>query len=171
MGSVLLDDRTGRIEVTFFSDLYEQWRHLLIPDQIIQVTGTLSYDEFRDSWALRGDDARTFEQARAAMADHLRLVLDLSDPAAYEEGQARLDALTATLGDFRDGDLPIYLTYRRLGAVGELRLGDTWRVEPSDALLKRLRRLLGQEAVVVAYERMPGSAAAVEPRHLRLVVG
>jgi DNA polymerase-3 subunit alpha len=168
MGSVVLDDRTGRIEITVFSELYEKARHLLIPDQILQVSGALNFDEYRDSWSLRADDVRIFEHARAAMADHLRLELDLSDPAAHAEGLARLDALRAALAAFRDGDLPVRLRYRRPGAAGELVLGDAWRVEPTDALLKRLRQLLGGDAVRVVYERSPLPTAQSEAQRPRL---
>jgi DNA polymerase-3 subunit alpha len=168
MGSVILDDRTGRIEITVFSELYEQLRHLLVPDQILQVSGALTFDEYRDSWSLRADDVRTFEQARASMADHLRLILDLSDPAAHADGLVRLDALRTALAAFRDGDLPVRLRYCRPGAAGELVLGDAWRVEPTDALLKRLRQLLGGDAVSVVYERSPLPVAQTETQRPRL---
>jgi DNA polymerase-3 subunit alpha len=168
MGSVVLDDRTGRIEITVFSELYETQRHLLVPDQILQVTGALNFDEYRDSWSLRADDVRTFEQARAAMADHLKLVLDLSDPGAHAEGLARIEALRAALAAFRDGDLPVRLRYRRPGVVGDLVLGDAWRIEPTDALLKRLRQLLGADGVRVVYERSPLPMAPADTQRPRL---
>jgi DNA polymerase-3 subunit alpha len=115
----------------------------------------LSFDEFRDAWSLRADEVRTFEQARNALADHLHLTLDLSDPAEHAAGLTRLETLRSILASFRDGDLPIRVRYRRPGVFGELLLGEGWRVEPSDALLKRLRQLLGTEAVRVVYERSP----------------
>ncbi|NCC29294.1 MAG: DNA polymerase III subunit alpha, partial [Gammaproteobacteria bacterium] len=142
--------------------------HLLVPDQILQVSGALNFDEYRDSWSLRADDVRTFEQARASMADHLRLILDLSDPAAHADGLVRLDALRAALAAFRDGDLPVRLRYCRPGAAGEFVLGDAWRVEPTDALLKRLRQLLGSDAVTVVYERSPLPAVQTETQRPRL---
>ncbi|MCF1182100.1 DNA polymerase III subunit alpha [Marichromatium gracile] len=163
MGSVVLDDRTGRIEATVFSDLYEESRHLLQSDQILAITGTLSFDEYRDSWSLRADDVRTFEQARASRADHLMLELDLSDPAAHAAGLERVEALAALLGEYRDGDLPVRLRYRRPGASGELVLGEAWRVQPTDLLLKRLRQLLGAGAVRVSYERPARPAPQREP--------
>ena len=169
MGSLVLDDRTGRIEVTVFSELYEQVRNLLVPDQILSVTGSLNFDEFRDAWSLRADLVRTFEEARESAADHLALVLDLSAPQAYAAGLARLEALREILLTFRDGDLPIRLVYRRPGARGELVLGSAWHVQPTDALLKRLRQLLGADAVKVSYERPLVSAAAVELQRPRLV--
>ncbi|MBK1646738.1 DNA polymerase III subunit alpha [Thiocapsa imhoffii] len=168
MGSVVLDDRTGRIEVTLFSELYEQWRHLLVPDQILQVSGTVNFDEYRDRWSVRAEEVRTFEAARAARADHLSLTLDLADPAAHEMGAERVEAMRAALMTFRDGTLPIRLLYHRPDASGELVLGDTWRVEPTDALLKRLRHILGATAVTVVYERSPWPFTPVEPQHLPL---
>ena len=157
MGSVVLDDRTGRIEATVFSELYEQVRHRLVADQILSLTGALNFDEFRDAWSLRADSVRTFEEARALAADHLILTLDLSDPAAHARGLERVEELRAVLLAHRDTaretSLPIRLIYRRPGAVGELVLGKDWRVQPVDALLKQLRQLLGSESVRIFYER------------------
>jgi len=176
MGSVVLDDRTGRIEATVFSELYEQARHLLVADQILSITGALNFDEFRDAWSLRADSVRTFEDARATAADHLLLTLDLSDPALHARGLERVEELRAVLLAHRDTaretSVPIRLIYRRPGAVGELMLGSAWRVRPADALLKSLRQLLGAESVRVSYERPVQQAAMSElqsPPRLRVV--
>ena len=171
MGSIVLDDRTGRIEATVFSELYDQVRTLLVPDQILSVTGALNFDEFRDAWSLRADAVRTFEQARESAADHLILTLDLSDSADHRQGAARVQALRDALAAFRDGDLPVHLKYLRPGAVGELVLGNGWRVQPTDALLKRLRQTLGADRVRVSYERpaLPDPVAVIgETPRLRL---
>jgi DNA polymerase III subunit alpha len=176
MGSVVLDDRTGRIEATVFSELYEQARHLLVADQILSITGALNFDEFRDAWSLRADNVRIFEDARATAADHLLLTLDLSDPAVHARGLERVEELRAALLAHRDTaretSVPIRLIYRRPGAVGELMLGSAWRVRPADALLKQLRQLLGAESVRVSYERPVQPAPISElqsPPRLRAV--
>jgi DNA polymerase-3 subunit alpha len=159
MGSVVLDDRTGRMEVTVFSELYEQVRELLVPDRILVISGTLSFDEYRDSQSLRAEEVRTLEAARETLADHLRLTLDLSGGDGQAGGAALVEELKAALAAFRGGRLPILLEYRRAGARGCMRLGDDWRVQPTDELLKRLRRLLGAERVQVVY--------GAQPRHPR----
>jgi DNA polymerase III subunit alpha len=176
MGSVVLDDRTGRIEATVFSELYEQARHLLVADQILSITGALNFDEFRDAWSLRADNVRIFEDARATAADHLLLTLDLSDPAVHARGLERVEELRAVLLAHRDTaretSVPIRLIYHRPGAVGELMLGNAWRVRPADALLKQLRQLLGAESVRVSYERPVQPAPISElqsPPRLRAV--
>jgi DNA polymerase-3 subunit alpha len=168
MGSVLLDDRTGRIEVAVFAPLYEQVRSLLVPDQILVVTASLSFDEYRDAWSLRAEDLRTFEQARETEAEHLALLLDLSDPQAHLQGVALVDQVRTVLEPYRGGDLRVLIDYRRPGARGRLTCGDTWRAQPADALLKRLRRLLGNDAVTVSYQRGPQQDAVPKPRAPRL---
>jgi DNA polymerase-3 subunit alpha len=165
MGSVLLDDRTGRIEVAVFAPLYDQVRNLLVPDQILVVAASVSFDDFRDSWSLRAEDLRTFEQARETEAEHLCLRLDLAEPERERAGVALVDQVHALLEPFRGGGLRVLIDYRRPGAHGRLVCGDVWRVQPADALLKRLRRLLGNETVTVSYQRgleqdeLPGAKA------------
>jgi DNA polymerase III subunit alpha len=168
MGSVLLDDRTGRIEVACFAPLYEQVRNLLVPDQILVVTAALSFDEFRDAWSLRAEALSTFEQAREAQAEHLALTLDLSEPEAHRRGTTLVESVRSLLEPYRGGDLRVLIDYRRPGVRGRLSCGDGWRVQPADALLKRLRRLLGNEAVTVSYQRGPQPEEAPRPKAPRL---
>ena len=172
MGSVMLDDRTGRIEVTCFSNVYEDVRALLVADQILVVTATMSFDDYRDAWSLRAEDVRTFEQARAREASRLALDLNLSDPADHRRGTALADDIRSALEPYRGGDTEVVVNYRRPGARGRLVCGNGWRVEPADALLKRLRRILGPESVEVLYDgtRRPPEPARGKPApQLRLV--
>jgi len=171
MCSVLLDDRTGRIEVTVFSELYETTRSLLVPDQMITVTGSLSFDDFRNDWTFRAEDVRTFEQARESQADHLALTLGASPGPVCDLDL--VEQIKAILEPFRGGDSRILLDYQRAGVRARLLCGDAWRVQPRDALLKQLRRLLGNEAVSVCYQRgtLPAMPAEPErPRAARLTV-
>jgi DNA polymerase-3 subunit alpha len=173
MGSVVLDDRTGRIEVTCFSELYEQVRDLLVADNILVIGGTLSFDEYRDSWSLRADRVRTLEQAREALADHLALELDLGDPVAHACGQAKVGELRTALAAFSGAGLRVRVDYRRPGARGRLVLGSDWRVQPTEELLKRLRHLMGAGSVRVSYERalapMPARGEQTRPPKLAIV--
>lgn len=155
MASLTLDDRTGRIEVTVFNDVYEPTRELLVPDAILAITGTLKADDFTGGWTLIARTIRPLEVARAELADHLLLRLDLTDPTRHAAGDDYVRRLQQTLEPYRveqDG-LPLRIHYLRPGIEGRLRLGDGWRVEPADALLKRLQHVLGDQAVEVVYQR------------------
>jgi len=154
MGSVMLDDSTGRIEVTCFSEVYQEARDLLVADNILVVSGTLSHDDYRNGWSLRAEQVRILEQARADLADHLTLVLDLSDPDTHTQGQALVGELGTILRTFSGTGLPVYIHYQRPDARGRLLMGKDWRVRPTDELLKRLRQLLGTDAVRTSYERI-----------------
>ena len=167
MGSLVLDDRTGRMEVTLFAELYERARELLVPDRILVATGILSFDEYRDSWSMRANEVRPLEQARAMLADHLALTLDLTDPAAYAEGRRLVEDLRGALSAFRGGGLPVRLEYLCPSARGHLALGADWRVQPTDELIKRLRHLLGAEVVRVSYDRPEAIAVPADENQHR----
>ncbi len=165
LASVFLDDRTGRIEVTCFTEVYERFREQLVPDAILAVTGTMSFDDYRDSWSLRAEQVESLEDARASLASHLALTLDLTESSGHQRGLAVVDELRGVLEPFRGGRLPIRLHYHCPGAGGLLRLGKEWRVQPTDALLKRLRALLGQDHVRVVYDDRPDTPISTIPAH------
>ncbi len=174
MASLTLDDRTGRIEATVFNDVYEPTRELLVPDAILAVTGSLKSDDFTNGWTLIARSIRTLEAARAELADHLLVRLDLTEPAKHAAGAEHLRQLQETLQPYRaDDGLPLRVHYLRPGAEGRLRLGEAWRVEPADALLKRLRHLLGDDAVEVVYQRelvrRPSPTEPASPPRLAVV--
>ncbi len=159
MASLVLDDRTGRLEVTVFSELYDQFRDLLAVDRLLVIAGTLNFDEFRDAWSLRASEVQTLEQAREKAADHLLLNLDLGAAKRHKKGTEILQQLREILTLYRGGHLTIQMEYRSPQGQARFLLGDDWRVQPTDELIKRLRQLLGQEAVKVAYGRFTGQTA------------
>jgi DNA polymerase-3 subunit alpha len=161
MGSVVLDDRSGRIEAALFSETYEEYRELLASDQVLVLSGQLSYDEYRGGLSLRANKLSTFEQARERNAGWLQLGLD---SVVWRQGPERLAGeLEEALRPFLGGQCPLHIAYRRPGARARLMLGPEWRVTPRDELLKRLQRLLGAERVEVVYGRhrtpLPETAA------------
>ncbi len=147
MGSIILDDRTGRIEVTLFSEQYERWRDLLTVDRVLVATGNLVFDDFRNSWSLRADRVQPLAEARETFASHLLLRLR----AQGGTPDALLLPLKQALSAFQGGPLPVHIELRLPAAEGLLRLGESWNVHPTDELLRRLRTLLGADAVAVVY--------------------
>ena len=55
--SVVLDDDTARMEVSLFSEAFQEFRHLLVKDEIVVIAGALRYDDFLGSWTV---NARTY---------------------------------------------------------------------------------------------------------------
>ncbi len=158
MASVLLDDRSGRIEAAFFTEALEQHRDLLAVDKVLWIEGLPAYDEFRSSASIRADRALDFEQARAGLASSLRL---RAESPRRDRGEAAAEVQVATLAQildpFRGGTCAVFIELRAGLAQGAVALG--WRVEPRDELLRRLERFLGPDAVTVCYAAAKGPGA------------
>jgi DNA polymerase-3 subunit alpha len=149
MGTILLDDRSGRIEATLFSETYETHRDLLAADRILVVSGSLNYDEFRGGLSIRADNLLTFEQARGHYAGQLGLKVELNGANVCGFRQE----LFQILAPFKGGTTGIRLRYQTPQAEGDMLFGQEWMVNPTDELLRRLERLLGNENVRVIYGR------------------
>jgi DNA polymerase-3 subunit alpha len=147
MGTLVLDDRSGRIECTLFSDVYEQHRELISADNILVVSGSLNYDEFRGGLSIRADNLLTFEQARSHYAGLLNVRVSRNglQMAGFSE------QLQQILTPFRGGTTGIRLHYQTDSACGDIQLGKEWQVTPSDELLRRLEQFFGPGSVQVAY--------------------
>ncbi len=59
MAVLQLDDGTGQIEATAYSEVYEQHRDLLVKDQIVLADGRLQMDDFRGQLSLRAKSFTT----------------------------------------------------------------------------------------------------------------
>lgn len=143
---VTLDDRTGRIEVAFFSEAYQDYRDLLAKDRILVVSGVVSQDDYSGGCRMSVDLAYEIEQARERYAR--RIEIDL-EPTQVDAGFSK--RLSDTLQPYRDGKCPIHINYLRGDALARLALGPEWSVRPAEELLHRLREISGPERVRMVY--------------------
>ena len=152
MGTVLLDDSTARIEVTLFSEAYEEYRELLAADKILVVTGSLNYDEYRGGLTIRADQVLEFEQARSLYAMAIQLDTAKLNGSVNPE---LLNKIQGILKTYQGGNCNIRLRMVRPDSHGILEFGDEWKVTPTDELLRRLERLFDPEAVKMIYGNRP----------------
>jgi DNA polymerase-3 subunit alpha len=146
--SFVLDDRSGRIEVTLFEEQYQQYRALIARDAILVVEGNLRFDDFADDWRIAAKRIIDVAQAREQYAR--RLVLRW--PAgANGDGSRVISALEQALRPNRGGQCAVAIRYAGHGAAAQVVLGEEWRVRPSDDLIERLGRILGRDGVEVVY--------------------
>lgn len=153
MASVLLDDKSGRIEATLFSEAYEQYRDQIANDRVLLVEGTLVQDEYRGGLSLRADRVCSLESARLQCAAVLELTITQNGPPAT--ARELLGRLGQLIGPVRGGGCEVRLHYRRGDAEVQLRCGDDWRVRPTDTLLRQCQRLLGTDAVRLRFRPAP----------------
>ena len=148
MGFVELDDKSGRIEVNVFGEVYEQNRAKLEKDAVLVVEGTVQRDEFTQGLKLRAERIMTLTEARTRRANGI--VVRLAHDAAGDI----VEGLKRTLARHANGrGSQVVIDYVAASACGRVELGDAWRVDASDALLAELRDDLGANAVSVDYGR------------------
>ena len=146
--SFVLDDRSGRIEVTLFDDVYQQYRALIARDAILVVEGSLRFDDFADDWRIAAKRIIDIAQAREQYAR--RLVLRW--PAATNgEGRRLVSALEEALRPSRGGRCAVAIRYAGTAASANVLLGEEWSVRPSRDLIERLGQLVGQDGVELVY--------------------
>jgi DNA polymerase-3 subunit alpha len=154
MASVLLDDKSGRIEATLFSETFERFRDLVAPDRLLVVEGSLVPDEYRGGLSIRVDEVQPFQAFREACCAGMEL--GLSESWVRANGLAVVDIiarLRELLEPYKGGACRVGLRYRRLDAEARLTLGPEWSVSVCDELLRELERWLGEGAVELRFRQ------------------
>ena len=138
MAFVTLDDRSARIELALFSELYEENRDRIAKDRIVLVEGEVSVDDYTGGQKMSAKRILDVDEAREIHARCLRLEVD-----AARAGNGFIGGLQQALKPFCEGRCPVRVEYHRKDASATLELGEGWRVRPAEALLERLRELGG----------------------------
>ncbi|MBM2853671.1 MAG: polymerase subunit alpha [Steroidobacteraceae bacterium] len=144
--TLVLDDRSGRIEVSMFDDVYQQHRHVIARDAILVVEGQLRFDEFIEDWRVNAKKLTPIEELREREAR--RLIIRWPGGA----GDIRfIQRLEETLKPCTGGRCGVAVHYMGSGARATLALGDEWSVRPTRELLEGLGRLVGRDGVRIMY--------------------
>jgi DNA polymerase-3 subunit alpha len=137
-----VEDFTGSVEATVFSDLYAKCRDWLVPDRIAFFMGQV--DLRRDTPGFRVREVIPLDEAPLRLSRRLTLdveagdALDLVIPALHRVLRAH------------PGKLPVYFSVRipEFGKV-VVEAGAEYRIALSPPLLAELAKLLGPERVVL----------------------
>lgn len=144
--TVVLDDDSGRLEVSLFSEAFQEFRHLLSKDEIVVVTGTLRYDDFVGGWQVNAQNVVHIDRVIEMRASSMILSF-----APNGQGQRLLNRLHDVLLPYREGNCDVAVQYMGSDAAARLSLGPEWTVRPSRELRDKLTELLGQNSVRLLY--------------------
>ena len=144
--SVVLDDDTGRMEISLFSEAFQEFSHLLVKDEIVVVSGGLRYDDFIGSWTVNAKNVLQIDRVIESRAKGIVLSI-----AANGQGDAVLTKLHDLLLPFRKGNCDVSVRYVGSSASARLSLGPEWAVRPSRELRDKLTELLGNNNVRLLY--------------------
>ena len=143
---VTLDDKSARIDVRFFPDMYEQFESVLETDKILLIKGQVSFDDFSGGNTITARDVMDIVQAREKNARALAINVDTQrlEPKIMSQMQSILQA-------FNGGSCPVQLAVTHPDAEVTLACGARWYVTPEDQLLHDLKQCLGDKAVSILY--------------------
>jgi len=141
MAFVTLEDLTGTVECTVFSDLFERHRAFLKQGAVLDVKGRVNIREDTDPKMVV-----TAIQPVGAPEERGTVTIDL----AGAESRVSLEEIRELLVR-HPGESPVYFHVREGEAPGATTIrSKRLLVQPSDELLRALRERLGDEAVHVA---------------------
>jgi DNA polymerase-3 subunit alpha len=145
MAFLTLDDRTARIELVIFSDLFAECKDILDKDQVLIVEGEVSMDDYTEGYRIACRKILTLEQYRDLRAKRLNLLL------TKEQFKDRfLDELRFILQSSR-GACGVKVIYRTDDINSELVFSNEWSVKLSQNMLEQLTQLCGKQAVEIEY--------------------
>ncbi len=144
--SVTLDDDTARMEIGFFSEAFQEFRELLLKDEIVVISGTLRYDDFLANWTVNAKQVQRIDRVIESRAEGMVLCLTPNG-----EGEQLLVQLHDVLLPYRQGSCGVSVQYVGETAEARLTLGPEWSVRPSRELRDKLTELLGSKNVRMLY--------------------
>jgi DNA polymerase-3 subunit alpha len=144
--SVVLDDDSARMEVSLFGEAYQEFRHLLVKDEIVVISGPLRYDDFQGGWTVSCKNVLPIDRVIESRAKGLLLSI-----APNGQGQQLLVKLHDVLLPYREGSCDVSVQYKGDTAAARLNLGPEWSVRPSRELRDKLTELLGANNVRLLY--------------------
>jgi DNA polymerase-3 subunit alpha len=151
MAFATLDDRTGRLEVAVFSEVFEKYRDYLSKDALLVAEGTLAMDDFSGQLRLSAERLFSIEQARAHFAKHLLIQWSAVNGVDSSDGKDFAAELQDLLQPFQGGVCPVCIEYRGPTSQSMIQLGESWRIHPGDTLLTRLQKRIGADRVRMLY--------------------
>jgi DNA polymerase-3 subunit alpha len=144
--TLILDDRSARLEVSLYEEVFQQHRDIIVKDAILIIDGTLRFDDFIEAWRLQGKSLMDIDRARERFARRLWLRW----PAEFD-GPQGMNRFEQVLKPYLRGPCGVSVAVNRSDYSGKVNLPDAWSVRPTRELLDRLSALVGREGWYLVY--------------------
>jgi DNA polymerase-3 subunit alpha len=149
MAEIRLDDRTARVNLTLYSEVYHRYRDMLLTDRLIIACGEALADDYYDSgYYVKVDSVHDLHAVRNNYAS-LKLTLDQNMLA-----NGTLESIQRLLSKHANHTRPVAIEFRRGDVMGRIDLGEKWKIEINDGLLEGLAALIGEENVRLDYHNV-----------------
>jgi len=146
MAILTIDDRSGRLEVRMFSETYDKYREKMIVDHLVVLEVEVKHDSYNDALGANVNQLWDITEARNLFCSGISIEL------SHENATPKfIKALNQTLSPFSADGAPVVLKYQGEKASAQIKFGDSFKVQPSDDLLIRLKDALGDKNVTCMY--------------------
>ena len=147
---ITLDDRTGRVEVSLFSEVFDQVREVIDKDKVIIIEANVRHDDYSGGLKANAINAMEISQARLKYAQALRVSIKRKqlDNKFVSNLKNMLEPVNAEQGEH---GCPVILKYSNENAQADIQLGNYWRVRPTDEQILVLKYAFGEESVAMEY--------------------
>ncbi len=144
--TLIPDDRSARLEVSLYDEIFQQHRDIIVKDAILIVEGTLRFDDFIEAWRLQAKSLMDIDRARERFARRLWLRW----PAEFDgpQGMHRFEQL---LKPYLRGPCGVSVALNRPDYLGRLNLAQAWSVHATRALLDKLTDVVGRDGWYLVY--------------------
>jgi DNA polymerase-3 subunit alpha len=144
--TLILDDRTARLEVSLYDEVFQQHRDIIVKDAILIIDGSLRFDDFIEAWRLQAKSLMDIDRARERFAR--RLWLRWPDEFDGPQGMNRFEQL---LKPHLRGPCGVSVSVNRPDYTGRVNLADSWSVHASRTLLDKLTDVVGRDGWHLVY--------------------
>src|SRR6202042_1920296 len=131
--TLILDDRSARLEVSLYEEVFQQHRDIIVKDAILIIDGTLRFDDFIEAWRLQAKSLMDIDRARERFARRLWLRW----PAEFD-GPQGMNRFEQMLKPYLRGPCGVSVVVNRPDYLGKLNFAGTWAGRAAGALLDKL---------------------------------
>ena len=141
-----LDDSSGRIEVSIWSEVFDKYRSLLKKGQLLVVEGIVDRDEYGDkkSYKIIADKIMTFDQARREYVKNVSIHLD------NKFDQDSVIKVIKELAVSDEGN-KVLISYEAEEASAEIELPQDYLIDLKDENIKLLKNAFGKDNINLVY--------------------
>ncbi|AHG79201.1 DNA polymerase III subunit alpha [Mannheimia varigena USDA-ARS-USMARC-1388] len=147
IGIATIEDRSGKLDITLFSEALENFGHLMQQDQIIVASGSIQFDDFSGGLKMSAREVLSLDEARSRFAKSLALAISQEQLSA-----TFIKKMTAIITPYKEGTLPLHFYYQSPEGRVLLKGGVEWRVTPNEQMFSELKALLGENSVELEFE-------------------
>lgn len=131
-GFMAIEDHTGRMEVSLFEAVWQQFAHLLVKDEILVIDGRVTKDEFSGGYRMKADKILTLAEAKTGYSRGIHISICGPDETICTQLQ---DAIRP----YRNGNDEVYIDYNNGRAKAQMVLGPEWRISACDEVVAAIQ--------------------------------